>query len=106
MADSEDKKKDIYGELEALGGLAEGLSGFDDLLSDPFGEEGMSLPDGGGMPQGIPGIGPGGFAVPGMPKDIALYDTVIVHGLRGDYRLTFEETEDGLVINVADRGET
>lgn len=97
----EKNTKDIFKDLEALGGLADGLSGMDDVLSDPFGEEDMSALFGGGMPAGMPGIA----GMPGAPKDIALYDKVIVHGFRGDYVLTFEETEDGLQINVADRGE-
>ena len=38
--------------------------------------------------------------MPGEPKDVMLYDTIIVHGLMGDYKLSFEENEDGLVINM------
>ena len=110
---SDDKKqKDILKEIKGLGDLADGLSGMDDILSDPFGEEDMSaLFKEDGMPAGIPfgSFGmptmPGMTGMAGMPKEAALYDTVIVHGFRGDYVLTFEETEEGLVISMKDRGE-
>ena len=122
---SDDKKqKDILKEIKGLGDLADGLSGMDDILSDPFGEEDMSaLFKEDGMPAGIPfgsfgmptmpgmtgmsGMAtmPGMTGMAGMPKEAALYDTVIVHGFRGDYVLTFEETEEGLVISMKDRGE-
>ena len=126
---SDDKKqKDILKEIKGLGDLADGLSGMDDILSDPFGEEDMSalLGENGdleGMPGGMafgsfgmptmPGMAgmptmpgmPGMTGMAGMPKEAALYDTVIVHGFRGDYVLTFEETEEGLVITAKDRGE-
>lgn len=120
---SDDKKqKDILKEIKGLGDLADGLSGMDDILSDPFGEEDMSalLGENGGL-EGMPGgMAFGSFGMPGMtgmpgmpgmpgmagmPKEAALYDTVIVHGFRGDYVLTFEETEEGLVISAKDRGE-
>ena len=99
-----DKKKDIMEELKTLSGRADALDGLDalDELDALFGDP---MEQSGGMPDpnfgGMPGIA--GFSMPGMPKDIALYDRVIVHGLRADYELTFEETEDGLVINVADK---
>lgn len=116
---SEDKIKDRLASLQALNNLANDMDDYTDAAANleidefeaSFGDFGMPDFGGMGMPGGMPGFGgmgmPGGMpgfggpvAPGGKPRDVAFYETIIVHGLRGDYELSFNETDDGLEIIV------
>lgn len=60
------------------------MSGFDTAI---LGMAGMS---------GMPGMG----AFQTGAKEVGVYDNVVVHGMRGNYYLSFEETEEGLEITI------
>ncbi|MBQ9708785.1 MAG: hypothetical protein IJV66_06345 [Firmicutes bacterium] len=105
MSDEKTNINDILTELESLGSIADELESFRDPFEDSIEAFNGDLPDdfmAGGITR-MPGIfpGSGGISMPGAPKEIGLFDTVIVHGFRSDYKLTFEETDEGLVISVA-----
>lgn len=99
-----DKKRNLLDQLQALEQLASEMDGYSDSLEEiPDMDEIMGMTGMSGIP-GMDGMesiaGMPGMSVPGEPKDVMLYDTIIVHGLMGDYKLSFEENEDGLVINL------
>ena len=84
-----DKNRNLLDQLHALDQLANEMDEYSDALEDMPGMDAL---------MGMTGMT--GMSMPGEPKDVMLYDTIIVHGLMGDYKLSFEENEDGLVINM------
>ena len=84
-----DKNRNLLDQLQALDQLANEMDEYSDALEDMPGMDAL---------MGMTGMT--GMSMPGEPKDVMLYDTIIVHGLMGDYKLSFEENEDGLVINM------
>lgn len=84
-----DKNRNLLDQLQALGQLANEMDEYSDALENMPGMDAL---------MGMTGMT--GMSMPGEPKDVMLYDTIIVHGLMGDYKLSFEENEDGLVINM------
>lgn len=95
-----DNKRNYMDQLKALDQLAGEMEGYSDALeSMPRMDDMMGMPQMGDMFGEMPGMS-GMPGMPGGPKDIMIYDTVVVHGLNGDYKISFEETEEGLAINV------
>lgn len=84
-----DKNRNLLDQLQALDQLANEMDEYSDALENMPGMDAL---------MGMAGMT--GVSMPGEPKDVMLYDTIIVHGLMGDYKLSFEENEDGLVINM------
>ena len=84
-----DKNRNLLDQLQALDQLANEMDEYSDALEDMPGMDAL---------MGMTGMT--GMSMPGEPKDVMLYDTIIGHGLMGDYKLSFEENEDGLVINM------